>query len=262
MQRGESQEVQREGTGSSTAAQAAAGHRHTHLPPSPGRPQGAWTCFGKHLLEQPWSLPRFLGMILFFPSTRSCSHQVWNKLSSRAYHCPCHHPPADTACVGFIDQLSQTSWIKQQRMRKEGEAVALHPTKGPKGQSRRGCGIPLLVEAKPLSHLVQEARKSKVRAEEQNARLWAVALACQQPKHCLPPDPTAKGPWYQRFSSSPEKSQGLGALCWRQARHRLAAAALVAHLHQPASREAKPQGDRPGPQLLRGLITAWLHCLA
>lgn len=89
----ESQELQVKGTGDSTAVQAAAGQGHTCLSPSPGSPPGALGCFGKQLLEQPWSLPGLPGM--HFCNTRSRSHQVWDRPSlPRACHCPCHPPPS------------------------------------------------------------------------------------------------------------------------------------------------------------------------
>lgn len=93
MHREESQELQGKGTGDSTAVQAAAGQGHTCLSPSPGSPPGALGCFGKQLLEQPWSLPGLPGML--FCNARSCSHQVWDRPSlPRACHCPCHPPPS------------------------------------------------------------------------------------------------------------------------------------------------------------------------
>lgn len=92
--------------------------------------------------------------------------------------------------------------------------------------------------------------------------LQAVVLACWHSQHQLPPDPTAKGPRYQRCSSSPKKSQGFGALCQRRAGHRLVGAVLITYVHQPMSRGTELRGDRPGPRLLSGLGTAWLPCLA
>lgn len=104
----------------------------------------------------------------------------------------------------------------------------------------------------PGSQREREQSESRVATRP----LQAAALACQHPKHQLPLDPMAKGLRYQRCSSSPKKSQGLGTLCQRRARHRLAGAALVTHLHQPTSGGAEPGEGGSGPHLLSRLATA------
>lgn len=78
-------------------------------------------------------------------------------------------------------------------------------------------------------------------------------------QHQLPPDLAAKGPRYQRCSSSTEMSQGFGALCWKQAGHRLVGcsishSSLSAHVRRNRARRGWVRS--PSPQQARHSLAA------
>lgn len=97
--------------------------------------------------------------------------------------------------------------------------MALHPTKGSGGWSRRRHGIWQSPRPWPAGAVPWPGnqRESKVRAGWQYARSRQWCLRAGTAIISCHWTPTAKGLWYQRCSLSPEKLQGLAVLCWRWA---------------------------------------------